>query len=111
MAVRVGKYPPTKMEDTETTFAELHQRIDKTLTILQSLSPDCMDGDVHREIRMETARMGTYEFNALDYVVKYCIPNFHFHLTTAYCLLRTQGVPISAFDYLDADKNLFKKVA
>lgn len=111
MAARAGGHPLVRMEDTETTFTELHERVDKSLSILESLSPDCMDGDTEREIIMDTARMGTFQFTAYNYVIKYCIPNFHFHLTTAYCLLRTQGVPLSAFDYMDAEKDLFKKVS
>ena len=111
MAMRVAGYPPTKWEDNEASIAELHERIDKTLKILESLSPSSMDGDIQREVLMVTASMGTFKFTAYDYIVKYCVPNFHFHLSSAYCILRTQGVPLSAFDYLDADKDLFHKVS
>jgi hypothetical protein len=110
MAVRVGGYPNEVFEDNEETFEQLQQRIDKTINILTSLKPDCMDGDESREIIMETKSLGSYKFTAFDYIFKYCIPNFHFHLTSAYCILRTQGVPLSAFDYLDAQKDLFQKV-
>lgn len=53
------------------------------------------------------SKMGNFRFTGQRYVSEYVIPNFHFHLTSAYCIMRTQGVPLGAFDYL---KDVFEKV-
>lgn len=62
------------------------------------------------EILMETKSMGTFRFTGYSYVVQYACPNFHFHLGSAYCILRHLGVPLTAFDYLDTQRDLFAKV-
>lgn len=50
---------------------------------------------------MEIAKVGNFRFESgQTYLSEYAIPNFHFHLTTAYCILRHLGVPLGAFDYL-----------
>lgn len=94
------------LEDNETTFEQLHARIDRTVKMLEGLDPKCMDGSEDKEIIMET-KMGKFQFkDGRYYVHQYAIPNFHFHLTSAYCILRTLGVPVGAFDYL---KDVFTK--
>ena len=98
------------IEDDEETFEQLYSRLESTIEILKSLSPTSMDGEDNREIIAKAANMGTYSFPAMDYVLNYAIPNFHFHLSTGYCIMRTLGVPLSAFDYLDSDKKLFVKI-
>lgn len=93
-------------EDNETTFAELQDRIARTISVLESVDPKSMDGLEDKEVIMES-KMGNFTFSGQRYVSEYAIPNFHFHLTSAYCLLRQQGVPVGAFDYL---KDVFVKV-
>lgn len=57
---------------------------------------------------METKSMGTFRFETgQTYVSEYAMPNFHFHLTTAYCILRHRGVPVGALDYM---KDVFHKL-
>ncbi|KAK0717417.1 hypothetical protein B0T26DRAFT_709867 [Lasiosphaeria miniovina] len=105
-AVRVGGLADVTLEDNETTFAELQARIARTIEILESADPHSMDGMEDKEVIMET-KMGNFRFTGQRYVSEYAIPNFHFHLTSAYCILRHLGVPVGAFDYL---KDVFEKV-
>jgi hypothetical protein len=102
----VGGIPQPAFPDNETTFDELQERITKTLKILEEASPSGFEGKEDQEIIMET-RMGNFRFTGQRYVSEYAIPNFHFHLTSAYCILRHLGVPIGAMDYL---KDVFEKV-
>ena len=95
------------LEDNESTFDELQARITRTIDILNSLDPSCMDGKDDKEVLMETPRMGSYRFTGHTYVSEYAIPNFHFHLTSAYCILRHLGVEIGALDYM---KDVFHKI-
>ncbi|KAF2761560.1 hypothetical protein EJ05DRAFT_472540, partial [Pseudovirgaria hyperparasitica] len=106
LSTRVGGVAPLVLDDNEETFAQLHARIARTIEILRSIRPEDMNGKEADQIVMETG-MGNYGFTGLGYVAEYAIPNFHFHLSTAYCLLREQGVPIGALDYL---AGMFKKI-
>ncbi|KAK1633397.1 hypothetical protein BDP81DRAFT_463572 [Colletotrichum phormii] len=126
LATRVFHAKDTYFPDDETTFPQLQFRVDATVAILAALTPETSsspspspsreeeeeeeeeDGD--REILMETKSMGTFRFTAYSYVIQYACPNFHFHLGSAYCILRHLGVPLTAFDYLDTQRDLFVKV-
>lgn len=85
--------------DTETTFAELKERIQKTVTFLKSLKPEQIDG---KEDTMVTVKTGGQErqFKAADYLFNFAIPNFYFHVTTAYGILRHNGVDLGKMDFL-----------
>ncbi|KAB5525668.1 hypothetical protein GE09DRAFT_1293192 [Coniochaeta sp. 2T2.1] len=103
---RVGGIPQPKVEDTETTFDELQARITATIDILEAADAKAFERKEDREVIMES-KMGDFRFTGQRYVSEYAIPNFHFHLTSAYCILRHLGVPIGAFDYL---RDVFEKV-
>ncbi|KAH8681852.1 hypothetical protein BX600DRAFT_447400 [Xylariales sp. PMI_506] len=106
-ADRVGGFEHVNVADDEETFAQLHARIEKTIAYLDGVAPEALDGKVDSPVLMET-KMGNFQFaSGQAYLSEFAIPNFHFHLTSAYCILRTQGVPIGAFDYL---KDVFHKV-
>ncbi|KAH8896474.1 hypothetical protein GQ53DRAFT_16237 [Thozetella sp. PMI_491] len=107
LAVRVGGIEPIVLEDNEKTFPELQARITKTIEILESVDPKAMDGKEDAEVLMKTPRMGTFKFTGYTYVSEYTLPNFHFHMTSAYCILRQLGAPVGAMDYL---KDVFTKV-
>ncbi|KFY44493.1 hypothetical protein V494_01450 [Pseudogymnoascus sp. VKM F-4513 (FW-928)] len=97
------------LEDDETTFPELQARIAKTIEILKSVDPAKIDAKkaVEEPIIMET-KIGNFRFESGQaYLSEFVIPNFHFHLSTAYCILRNFGVPIGAMDYLNG---VFNKV-
>jgi hypothetical protein len=85
--------------DTETTFAELQARIDKTVAFLQTLTAAQVDGSEGRPISIPL-RDRTVEFDGQTYLTTWVLPNFHFHVTTAYNLLRHGGVELGKRDFL-----------
>jgi uncharacterized protein len=100
-AARLAGVPIPKHEDTETTLAELKARIQKTLDFIETIKPGQLAGADGREIVIEGPRV-TLRFSALDYVRKFVLPNFFFHVTMAYALLRANGVEIGKNDFLGA---------
>lgn len=100
-AARLAGIAPPSFADEETTLDELRSRIAKTQEFLRSVTPESMDGQEEREI---VIRPGGRElkFVARDYIRGFVLPNFYFHLTTAYAILRHQGVPLGKLDYLRA---------
>jgi hypothetical protein len=70
---------------------------------LESLKPDSMDGDDSREIHVETP-ITSFTLGASDYVTLYAMPNFYFHMTAAYSILRSHGVILSKLDYMPSKK-------
>ena len=97
-AARLAGIEVPSYEDNETTFAELQARIAKTVAFLQSISASQIDGSEDRKI---TLKFGSKELSFLGqaYLLDFVLPNFHFHLTTAYAILRHNGVEIGKKDY------------
>jgi hypothetical protein len=85
--------------DTETSFAELQERIAKTLKFIQGFKPEQFDGSETRDIVVK-GRNHERRFNGRDYLFSFVIPNFFFHVTTAYAILRHNGLEIGKADYL-----------
>jgi len=85
--------------DTETTFEELHERIAKTLDYLAGVDPAGFEGAETREI-VTRSRRGERHFVGTSYLLTFALPNFFFHVTTAYDILRHKGVPVGKSDYL-----------
>lgn len=98
--VRVGGLEAPSMADTEKTFAELQARIAATRDYLETVPEDAFDGREDKEVEM---RFGTrsLKFSARDYVLGFAIPNFYFHVTTAYDILRMKGVPLGKLDFIN----------
>jgi uncharacterized protein len=88
-----------KHEDTEQTFAELKARIAKTLDFVESAKAAQIDGSEAREIVLKM-RSGDVKYNGQQYLLGHAWPNFHFHATTAYAILRHNGVELGKRDYL-----------
>ena len=88
-----------KHEDTEQTIAELKARIAKTLDFIGSLPAAKIDGSEEREVVMKM-RGQDVKFTGLQYLMGHAYPNFYFHCTTAYNLLRANGVEIGKRDFL-----------
>ena len=86
-------------EDTELTFADLQARIDRTIAFLDTLKPEQFAGAEERQVVIPL-RSRTLEFTGKDYLLSWANPNFFFHVTTAYALLRHGGVEIGKRDYL-----------
>jgi uncharacterized protein len=85
--------------DNEKTFAELHARIAKTVTFVKSFSPAQFDGSAERNITLKL-RGGSVTLDGRTYLLSFSLPNFFFHITTAYDILRHKGVAIGKMDYL-----------
>ena len=85
--------------DTETSFDELQQRIAKTVVFLQGLQPAQFEGSESRDIVLKFPHQ-TLNFTGQDYLQFFVLPNFYFPLTTAYAILRHNGVPLGKVDYL-----------
>ncbi|MBI1275530.1 DUF1993 family protein [bacterium] len=98
--------------DTESSFAELQERVAKTIAFIQSIPADKVDGSEDRAISL---KLGGREvsFQGQPYLLNFVIPNFYFHLTAAYAILRHNGVDIGKQDFLGAMDSLggLKKAA
>jgi len=88
-----------KYEDTERTFEELKARIAKTVDFVRSVKAERIDGSEEKEIVLPM-RSGERRYTGLQYLLGHAVPNFYFHVTTAYAILRHNGVEIGKQDYL-----------
>jgi hypothetical protein len=88
-----------KHEDTETTLDELKARIAKTLDFVKSIKPEQLQGAETREIILQFPQ-NTLKFTGLNYLTNFVLPNFYFHVTMAYALLRKNGVELGKRDFL-----------
>ena len=88
-----------KYEDSETSFTELQARIAKTIAFLDSISPEQLTGAETREVTI-TVRKVDLKFSGQDYLLKWVLPNVYFHVTTAYNILRHNGVELGKQDFL-----------
>jgi hypothetical protein len=100
-AARLSGTEPPKFEDNETTMAELLMRVTKTIDYLQSFKAEQFTGAESRVITIKSPR-ATLNFKAADFVRHWALPNFFFHVTTSYALLRHGGVEIGKLDFLGA---------
>jgi hypothetical protein len=98
-AARLAGIEAPGMPDTETTFPELQARISKTIDFLKSVKPEQLAGAEDREIVLKFPS-GEMKFSGRDFLTQFALPNFFFHATTAYGLLRHKGVTIGKMDYL-----------
>jgi uncharacterized protein len=98
MARLAGVEPP-KFEDDETTFAQLQARIAKTIAFANSLKPEQIDGTEAKEIQFSIQEWN-FEFVGQQYLLTWIMPNFYFHVTTAYDILRHNGVEVGKSDFL-----------
>lgn len=100
-AARLADAEVPKYADEETTFAELKARIAKTVTFVEGFAPGDFDGAEQRDIEIPV-RTETLHFKGEPYLVHFALPNFYFHVTTAYVILRRCGVEIGKRDFLGA---------
>jgi hypothetical protein len=97
-----GKEPPV-FEDNETTLDELRERIRKTLAYLETVSAKDIEGSEQREIVLPARNREPRRFRGEYYLKHWALPNFFFHATTLYALLRHNGVELGKADFLQAD--------
>jgi hypothetical protein len=96
---RLAGTEPPSFPDTETTFAELKTRIEKASAHVQSFKPEQIDGSEERDIVMKTPR-GDLNFKGQQYLLAFSLPNFFFHATTTYSILRHVGVELGKMDFM-----------
>jgi hypothetical protein len=96
---RLAGQEPPKWADDEATFADLHARVAKTIAHLKSFKPAQFDGAETRAIELKFPN-ATFNFTGKDYFLKFVVPNFYFHYTTAYAILRHNGVQIGKADFI-----------
>ena len=93
-----GKEPPS-FDDSAKSFAELAACVDRSLDYLRTLTPADIDGSEQREI-VRQIRGQPRTFTGLQYLLRLALPNFYFHLTTAYAILRHNGVELGKADFV-----------
>jgi hypothetical protein len=96
---RLAGVEPPPFPDTETSFAELKARIQRAIAHVESFKPEQIDGSEGREIVMKTPR-GDLNFKGKDYLLGFSLPNFFFHATATYAILRHVGVEIGKMDFM-----------
>jgi hypothetical protein len=89
-----------KFEDNEATLDELRQRIAKTLAFIESVPASAFEGAEARDVELPRRGQEPLRYKGEDYLRLFALPNFFFHATTAYALLRHWGVDLGKPDYL-----------
>ena len=100
-AARLAGVEVPKHEDTEATFADLKARVAKTLDFVKSITAAQMKDSETRNIEIKFPN-GAWKFVGLGYLTDFVLPNFYFHISIAYALLRKGGVEVGKGDYLGA---------
>lgn len=98
-AVRVAGVEALAMADEEKSFDDMQVRIRATVDYLKKVEASAFDGTEDREVVMKM-RTGELRFTGTSYILQFALPNFFFHVTTAYDILRNRGVPLSKGDFL-----------
>lgn len=102
-AARLAGIEIPVFEDNETTLDELRQRVRRTLAFLETVSPAAVDGSEEREIVIPARNRDPRRFKGEYYLKHWALPNFFFHATTLYALLRHNGVELGKSDFLGVD--------
>jgi hypothetical protein len=100
-AARLAEVEVPKHEDTEVTFAELKARIAKTVDFLKSINAAQVKDAESRNIEIKFPN-GAWKFTGIDYLTGFVLPNFYFHSSMVYALLRKAGVEVGKGDFLGA---------
>ncbi|HET8941902.1 MAG TPA: DUF1993 domain-containing protein [Rudaea sp.] len=99
MRLSAGEIPT--FEDNETSFAQLKARIANALTVVNSANAAQFNGSEDRDVTLKM-RSGEMHFKGLDFLRDFVLPNLYFHITTAYAILRHNGVELGKKDFLGA---------
>jgi uncharacterized protein len=100
IAARLAGIEIPSFADTEQTFEELQARIAKTLAFLDTVKPDQVNGSEEREVVVYKGSPYEMQLQGQNYLVHFGLPNFLFHVTTAYDILRHNGVVIGKADFI-----------
>ena len=98
-SARLAGVEPPVYEDNEASFAELKARIDKTVAFINTLKPGQIDGSEAREVTLKIGG-SSQTLAGQTYLLHNALPNFFFHVTTAYAILRHCGVEIGKKDFI-----------
>jgi hypothetical protein len=98
-AARLAGVEVPKHEDTEKTIEELKQRVAKTLEFVKSIKAEQLHGAESKTIEMKFPN-STLTFTGLTYLANFVLPNFFFHISMTYALVRTNGIEVGKMDYL-----------
>jgi uncharacterized protein len=96
---RLAGVEPPSIEDKEKTLADLIARVDVAIAYVRTFTAEKLDGSETREVKRKI-RGNEMTFTGIDYLLKFALPNFYFHVTTAYAILRHNGVEIGKGDFL-----------
>lgn len=96
---RIAGITAPSFPDEEKTYDDLLARIEKTQAFLATMDRTMIDGQEERQVTIKS-REGEAHFTAQRYLLQFALPNFFFHVTTAYGVLRHKGMPIGKMDYL-----------
>jgi len=96
---RLAGVEVTRHEDSEQSLAELKARIAKTLEIVERFKPAQIDGSEERDIVLTLGKTEV-KFKGMQYLLGFALPNFYFHVVTAYDILRHNGVELGKRDYI-----------
>ncbi|MFT5780804.1 MAG: hypothetical protein ACI9EB_000161 [Pseudomonas sp.] len=97
---RLADVEVPKYDDNEQTFADLQALLAKTLSYLDSFTPEQINGQEEREIITRPGTPKERKFNAQNYLLSYGIPQFFFHISTSYAILRHSGIEVGKRDYM-----------
>ena len=97
--MRLGQVENEPMEDNEASFAALQDRVARTIAFIEAVPASAING---REDAVVTITLPnrSFEMTGRNYLLGFALPNFYFHVTTAYAILRHKGVPIGKIDFL-----------
>ena len=98
-AARLAGLEPPKYEDTEASFPELIARVQKTIDYLKIFKPEQIDGSEDKTISLPL-RNNVMTFQGMPYLLNFVLPNVYFHVTTAYDILRHNGVELGKQDFI-----------
>jgi len=98
-AARLAGMEPPSYEDNEKTFPELIARLDKTVEFLKTFKPEQIDGSEERTVNIKVAGQ-PMTLQGMTFLLQRALPNLYFHTTTAYAILRHNGVEVGKKDYL-----------
>jgi len=98
-AARLAGMEPPSYEDNEQAFPELIARLDKTVEFLKTFKPEQIDGSEERTINIKVAGQ-PMTLQGMTFLLQRALPNLYFHTTTAYAILRHNGVEVGKKDYL-----------
>lgn len=102
VSARLAGFEVPAIDDVETNFHELRGRIVKTIQFMSSIPPEAINGSESREIITRPGTPKEKKFTGMNYLLHYGLPQFFFHVTTAYDILRSLGVEIGKRDYMGA---------